>query len=725
MALHMSLQKSAQMKIDVFRLLTLLFAVMVLLGIPGRASGKSGAALLSSAEYLQRGKEYHAANQFELACIFYMQALRLSPGSSEALSLRDAAARRIGKTEVLPEKDERPGYRQEVLSFLDRCESLLNLHNVPAVRELYAPDYVNSDGLNRDETMELLSGSWKMYPNLKTTFTDRNITVDGNYAVAECVQPTSGVTAEPYMNVGFARTMSQAKGKLFLIRGLNGWSVIATQVDNQQCRDDCGAASSLPMMLYAPSICESGSTYSVQVQGNVPVSCTSVVSVSNSPLQYPMRPADQDFRVPSNAGYSTRLQANGNYRNEMVTATVKILSRGGGRNNVVGVCILGQHVTMVPPASTVADEAALRKSVQAALTGVSTATMLAAAVPSQQFPVAGPGNQLSGSSKPPASTGKQPAGSQTSVSVTNTIQSEHKRDTPVKDKWALIIGISRFANPAYNLKYAAKDASDFYDYLVHEAGFRQDHVLLLLDDKATKLNIMEAFGEKFLPAVTEDGDLVVVYVSTHGTPANRDKGGRNYIAAWDTDINRLYGTGVDMDEINRRIKESVKSDRVLIVLDTCYSGAGVPGAKGMYAVGNLDAEAMATGSGHLVISSSSPNERSWESQVSPNGVFTKYLLSALRKNSSKTNVKTAFEELKKSVAWEVKNAFGESQTPRLGGDWQGKELILSTPASEPRTVFNKDLIEMMSGKSTSGGAKLPNPPAKVNLTPARAGDLKR
>ncbi len=32
------------------------------------------------------------------------------------------------------------------------------------------------------------------------------------------------------------------------------------------------------------------------------------------------------------------------------------------------------------------------------------------------------------------------------------------KNGPVKDKWALVIGISKFANPAYNLQYAAKDA---------------------------------------------------------------------------------------------------------------------------------------------------------------------------------------------------------------------------------------------------------------------------
>src|SRR6185369_9538657 len=32
---------------------------------------------------------------------------------------------------------------------------------------------------------------------------------------------------------------------------------------------------------------------------------------------------------------------------------------------------------------------------------------------------------------------------------------------PIKDKWALVIGISKFKDPTINLQYASKDAKDF------------------------------------------------------------------------------------------------------------------------------------------------------------------------------------------------------------------------------------------------------------------------
>lgn len=264
-------------------------------------------------------------------------------------------------------------------------------------------------------------------------------------------------------------------------------------------------------------------------------------------------------------------------------------------------------------------------------------------------------------------------------------------DKPIRDKWAVIIGISKFANPSYNLQFAAKDASDFRDYLVNSGNFKADHILTLLDQQATRANIMRAFGSKWLPNLVEPGDIAVVYISTHGTPAAQDSGGRNYIVAYDTDANDLYASGVDMDELARRIKE-IKTDRAVIILDTCYSGASIPGSRGLARVDSFDAKKLDCGRGHLVISASSPNERSWESTSVSNGVFTKYLIDSLKMNNN-ASVKQVFEACAKKVEWEVKLTRASTQTPQLGGDWQGSPLILSAPATEPRPMIPSMLAE--------------------------------
>lgn len=261
---------------------------------------------------------------------------------------------------------------------------------------------------------------------------------------------------------------------------------------------------------------------------------------------------------------------------------------------------------------------------------------------------------------------------------------------PVTDKWALIVGISKFAHPEYNLRYAAKDATDFQSFLINEANFATDHIKSLIDEQATAKNIKTAFGDRWLPNMVMPGDLVVIYISTHGTPATKDKGKRNYIVAHDTDRDELYATGVAMDEICERIKNSVNTDRVVIVMDTCYSGAA-SGAKGSEGADNFNVTelAQAMGKGRLILSSSGPSQRSWESKGYANGVFTRFLLEALRENHGNIDVRKAFENIKGAVSWEVRRDHnGAEQTPTIAGEWEGADPVISVKPSKPRPMGN-------------------------------------
>jgi uncharacterized caspase-like protein len=249
----------------------------------------------------------------------------------------------------------------------------------------------------------------------------------------------------------------------------------------------------------------------------------------------------------------------------------------------------------------------------------------------------------------------------------------------------LIIGISNFADSQINLQYSAKDALDFKDYLIKSANFAPSHVRTLIDKEATRDRIFDEFGDSWLPRVAGRDDLVVIYISTHGTPADADDIGHvNYLVAYDTDKTKLFSKGIAMQELCGLIKTRVKSDRVLIVLDTCFSGNTAPTGKGLVRTGNVSADEIALGTGQLVICSSSTSQRSWESKQYPNGIFTKKLIESLQINGSKTTLGQAFTALKDKVEDEARRQYAVTQTPCMNGKWSGNELILAVPPSEPK-----------------------------------------
>jgi hypothetical protein len=257
---------------------------------------------------------------------------------------------------------------------------------------------------------------------------------------------------------------------------------------------------------------------------------------------------------------------------------------------------------------------------------------------------------------------------------------------PVKDKWALVIGISKYAKPELNLKYSDQDAKDFYDYLVNEAHFAKDHVKLMLNEQATQKAILSEMGSKWLPRMVAPDDLLLVFISSHGSSSQMDIQGSNYIVAHDTDPDDLFATGIEMQQLVQVIKARVRSDRVVLVLDACHSGAAKASSKGLARQANYDAAVIAQGTGQLVIASSLPTQASWEHKELPNSVFTRSLIEGLRSNGNATTLAQAFSYLKQKVEDTVLRERGALQTPVLKSVWEGKDLLVAAPPASPREV---------------------------------------
>jgi tetratricopeptide (TPR) repeat protein len=275
---------------------------------------------------------------------------------------------------------------------------------------------------------------------------------------------------------------------------------------------------------------------------------------------------------------------------------------------------------------------------------------------------------------------------------------------PIRDKWALIIGTGRFKDPKINLRYAAKDAQDFSEFLIKERNFAPDHVQVLTNEAATRANILSLLGSKWLPRVAEKDDLVVIYFSTHGSPSSLDIGGVNYLVAHDTDPSDLYATGIAMQDLARIIKARVHSDRVMLVLDACHSGVTAPSSgKAIVRAGNVDVDPIVQGTGQLVISSSKPDQRSWESQRYEGSVFTRYLIDGFRKNGSMTKLGDAYSYMEAEVQREVLRDRGLLQTPVMRSKWRGSDLVIGVKPAAPSPGLGPiELPDAVDGQGKGG-----------------------
>lgn len=291
---------------------------------------------------------------------------------------------------------------------------------------------------------------------------------------------------------------------------------------------------------------------------------------------------------------------------------------------------------------------------------------------------------------------------------------------PVKNKYALVVGIGNFkygrtaANPRgiEPLQFTVRDAISFYKFLTNPnlGGFRQENVTLLTDNNATRANIANALEN--IKKTAQDDDLVVVYLSSHGTPI--EKFGGVFIVAYDTEVvprEKVWHTAISESILKDFIQE-LRAKRLIMILDACYSNGAYrsvpgflpPGGKSLGAgddegygisidygrrlLGSKDIviedapvkKPAATkpkgqesdGWGKVLIGASGAGEQSWESDKLNQSIFTYYFLDGLKRHNG--SIKNAFFYAKPLVAQRVKQEKGRhiEQNPQVmstNPDW--------------------------------------------------------
>ena len=244
--------------------------------------------------------------------------------------------------------------------------------------------------------------------------------------------------------------------------------------------------------------------------------------------------------------------------------------------------------------------------------------------------------------------------------------------TPVREKYALIIGISRYKNSRGipNLEYADKDARTLYDFLQQPAagGFDRKNMLLLSNEEATLANIRDALTS--FVAKAAENDLLLIFFAGHGAPdpwAPQNL----YVIAHDTDVDAMSQTALAMHDLRQYLQRFVKSKRMILLVDACHSaGLSTEGTRGLANnLANLYFENLLyQEQGRAIITSSDVNERSLESPKwgKGHGVFTYYLLQGLRGNADLNSdhfvtVGELFRYVRQNVRLETK----QEQNPRM------------------------------------------------------------
>ena len=225
--------------------------------------------------------------------------------------------------------------------------------------------------------------------------------------------------------------------------------------------------------------------------------------------------------------------------------------------------------------------------------------------------------------------------------------------------YVLAIGVSNYNNRDLQLQFPAKDASDFTQAMLRQAGLLYERVelKLLADRSATEVNIRD--GLNWLQKQTTNRDIAMLFMAGHGI---NNYAGEFYFMPVNADLERINATCVGYREIKNTI--SNVPGKLLVFMDACHSGNVLGNQRSSNSINDAVNEIASASNAPVVYTSSTEAQYSLESTEWNNGAFTKALIEGLLGKADMTgNKMITIKSLDYYIAQRVKELTQGKQSP--------------------------------------------------------------
>lgn len=224
--------------------------------------------------------------------------------------------------------------------------------------------------------------------------------------------------------------------------------------------------------------------------------------------------------------------------------------------------------------------------------------------------------------------------------------------------WAVVVGAAHYKHMP-TLRYTDDDAYQLFAFLKSPEGgaLLDDQVRLLIDEDATRTNIVEAMRQTFSRA--DDNDVLLFYFSGHGLQ------GAFLPTDYDGHNNRL-----EHETINQLLSSS-RAKHKLVLADACHSGSLLAyKAASALSLEKYYKAFEETSGGTALLMSSKGEEYSLEDGGLRSGIFSHFLVRGLKGAADADgNRIVTIGELFDFVHQKVRMYTGNVQTPTLTGNF--------------------------------------------------------
>jgi len=227
-----------------------------------------------------------------------------------------------------------------------------------------------------------------------------------------------------------------------------------------------------------------------------------------------------------------------------------------------------------------------------------------------------------------------------------------------KNRFALVIGnedynsMKQGATYQPDVEYAVRDAETFAKFATNVMGVKEDNVILVKNATYAQMKSNLEKITKLAKANPEDLELIVYYAG-HGQVDGDSK--ESYLIPVDVSITSPTA-GMKLEDFYGTLS-ACKAEKTVVFLDACYSGVGrgiIIRPKDTPVKGNL-----------VVMTATSSTQRSMPYQEKNHGLFTYFLLKALKDGGSSMSIGQLYDQVSETVKTKSILINNAEQTPEL------------------------------------------------------------
>lgn len=243
----------------------------------------------------------------------------------------------------------------DIKNVIDQQSVFTNKYDLKGLSSLYANDFVNSDGFNKDVYFKLIEETWKTYPDITYKTEIKNIEFSDNYATVftnEVAIATSQEEIGDLTAIGELYSTSQCV--YYLEKQGAKWLINSEKIIEETSTLKYGDARYINIELNAPKQIGANKDYTTTLKVDAPKDSIVIASINKENIVYPQTKSDDAFRkMPDDNILERVFLSNKDNVNEYAVASIGITRAENYTDNQIrvymgGLAFIMTRINVIP-----------------------------------------------------------------------------------------------------------------------------------------------------------------------------------------------------------------------------------------------------------------------------------------------------------------------------------------------------------------------------------------